>query len=451
MDYRQGGWITGGWEVSLGMPMTGSVRVTLHAATDVGRVRQNNEDNFLILDLAQDLCWTAAEGAIPPKGWVPLDAGDEGVVLAVSDGMGGALAGEVASYLAVTAVGRLIRYFRQSPSYRSFPFSERLRLALEQANALIFERSQQRREFTGMGATFTAAAFHQGILHLAQVGDSRAYLLRSQRIKQVTKDQSLVEQLVDAGYLTPDQAERHAYRNVILQALGAHPHTVIVVEKIPLCRDDVVLLCTDGLSSKVAASEMAEVVQRASDEAHACAELIRLANERGGEDNITVVVARFSGEGLPPARGEEEPMPVRIERDARLPEVIEPEILDDLSLALLPGVLSDQDEQSGTPSEPENPVPAATDPPVSERVEQEDPPPADTAQGKALSLVLLMILLLLLGGAVASTLWYLKVRGHSRPEPAEPSVLTFEGVPERFGLSARVSVSGWWAAAVPSS
>jgi protein phosphatase len=343
--------------------------------------------------------------------------------------MGGALAGEVASQLAVTAVTRLIQHFQQSPLYRQFAFSERLRLALEQANALIFERSQQRIELTGMGATFTAAAFHQGTLHLAQVGDSRAYLLRSHRIKQVTKDQSLVEQLVDAGYLTPDQAQRHAYRNVILQALGAQPNTVIVVEKIPLCRDDVVLLCTDGLSNKVTASEMAEIIRGAKDEATACAELIRLANERGGEDNITVVVARFVGEGLPPASEDEELTTVRIERDDRLPEAIEPEVWNDPSLSLPLHLLTEQDERTREQSEGDDQSPAADDPmPSIERIEREEPSPADRNQARGLSLALLIILFLLLMGAVVSTLWYLKVRGGLRTEPSDEPMLAFDGL-----------------------
>lgn len=412
--------------------MTGSVRVTLHAATDIGLVRQNNEDNFLVLDLTRGLSWTAAEGATPPAGLMPLDVGEEGVILAVSDGMGGALAGEVASQLAVTAVTRLIQHFQRSPSYRQFAFSERLRLALEQANALIFERSQQRIEFTGMGATFTAAAFYQGTLHLAQVGDSRAYLLRSHRIKQVTKDQSLVEQLVDAGYLTPDQAERHAYRNVILQALGAQPNTVIVVEKIPLCRDDVVLLCTDGLSNKVTAQEMAEIIRGAKDEAAACAELIRLANERGGEDNITVIVARFVGEGLPPAPEDEELTTVRIGRDDRLPDAIEPEVWNDPSLSLPLHLLTEQDERTREQSEGDDQSPAADDlMPGIETLEREEPSPADRNQARGLSLALLIILFLLLVGAVISTLWYLKVRGGPRTEPSDEPMLAFDGLAAR--------------------
>lgn len=407
--------------------MTGPVRVMLHVATDVGRVRQNNEDNFLVLDLTSGLYWTAAEGATPPPGLMPLDVGEEGVILAVSDGMGGALAGEVASHLAVTAVSRLIQHFQHSPSYRQFAFSERLRLALEQANALIFERSQQRLELTGMGATFTAAAFHQGVLHLAQVGDSRAYLLRSHHIKQVTKDQSLVEQLVDAGYLTPDQAERHAYRNVILQALGAHPNTVIVMERIPLCRDDIVLLCTDGLSNKVAASEMKAIVRGAQDEATACAELIRLANERGGEDNITVVVARFVGEGLPPAPEGEEPTTVRIERDHRLPEAIEPEVWNDPSLSLPLHPIPEPDDRARKQDEDNTQRPPANDAlPESQRIEPEEPSPAERGRTKVLSLTLLVILFLLLVGAIVSTLWYLKVRAMPRTEPTDQPVLAFD-------------------------
>jgi protein phosphatase len=417
------------------MGADGKIVVALHAATDVGLVRQNNEDNFLVLDINRDLRWTATDEGTPPDGLSSFEVGDEGVLLAVSDGMGGALAGEVASQLAVNAVGRLIQQFQRLPQYLKFPFSERLRLAVEQANSIIYERSREHIELTGMGATFTSAAFYQGTLYLAQVGDSRAYLLRAGRIRQLTKDQSLVHQLVEAGYLTEEQAEKHAYRNVILQALGAHPNTVIVVDEVELCRDDLVLVCSDGLSNKVSAQEMAEIVGNASDLEAACDELIRLANERGGEDNITLVLARFKGNDLPGADGSEEPTTKRIERHEQLPESIEPALLADPSLRVSQIVrLYDEEETQDAKED------CGDDPPddghlsngpdlafvTSEEVVILQAP---DSIGRKVSSALLLILFLLVIGAIVSAIWYFKVRGNPRGSPSEQPTLALGSIP----------------------
>lgn len=157
--------------------------------------------------------------------------------------------------------------------------------------------------------------------------------------------------------------------------------------------------------------------------------MIRLANERGGEDNITVVVARFVGEGLPPAPEDEELTTVRIERDDRLPDAIEPDVWNDPSLSLPLHFFTEQDERTREQSEGDDPSPAADDPvPGIERMEREEPSPADRNQTRGLSLALLIILFLLLVGAVVSTLWYLKVRGGLRAEPSDEPTLAFDGL-----------------------
>lgn len=393
------------------------VVVELHARTDVGLVRPNNEDNFLILDVGKGAYWTAADGARVPEGVGRLEIGASGLVLAVSDGMGGALAGEVASHLAVTTVARLMHRFDTRPPYAQFPFSERLRLALEQANRLICEKSQEHPELAGMGATFTAAAYHRGWLYLGQVGDSRAYLIRAGRIRQLTKDQSLVHRLVEAGFLTEEQAERHIYRNVILQALGAHPHTVIVMDRVELRRGDRVLLCSDGLSSKIAASEMREIVLGASDVAEAAEALVRVAKERGGEDNITVLLAAFDGDALPERREGEDFVLLHVERDDQLPDVVDPELWDELvrfapavstSIAEALRALGAAASASEAPAREsrDDPHEAAEDPPDEER----------GVSARTVARALLVLLLLLLLGAVFSTLWYLSVRERRQGE-----------------------------------
>src|SRR5918999_19838 len=190
------------------------MRVELHAQTDVGRVRQGNEDNFLVLDLTTERSWTGSEGASPPDGLSRFECGPRGAVLAVSDGMGGALAGDVAS-----------------------------RMAVETGREMLVEDAR----CAGMGATLTAAAVTGGHVYLVQIGDSRAYVIRGGEIRLATKDQSLVQQLVDVGQITEEDAETHMFRNVILQALGAQSDLTPVISRVRLQRGDILLLCSDGL------------------------------------------------------------------------------------------------------------------------------------------------------------------------------------------------------------
>src|SRR5262245_6659670 len=150
-----------------------------------------------------------------------------------------------------------------------------------------------------MGSTLTGAAIKGDKLDLVQVGDSRAYVMRGEQIRLATKDQSLVQQLVDVGQISEEEAETHMFRNVILQALGAQTELLPATARIQLRRGDLLLLCSDGLSGKLRNEEIREIVANSeADLAAACQALIDEANNRGGEDNITVVLARFSGEDL---------------------------------------------------------------------------------------------------------------------------------------------------------
>ena len=277
------------------------MRVELHAQTDVGRVRQGNEDNFLVLDLTTERSWTGSEGERPPDGLSRFECGSRGAVLAVSDGMGGALAGDVASRMAVETVREMLvedDTTRQAEEAEP-PLIEAVRNATTYANFAIHRRSLEDARCSGMGATLTAAAVTNARLELVQVGDSRAYVIRGGEIRLATKDQSLVQQLVDVGQITEEDAETHMFRNVILQALGAQSDLAPVVSSVALRRGDLVLLCSDGLSGKLRAEEMRELIESAGgDLAAACDALVREANARGGEDNITVVLARFDGEDL---------------------------------------------------------------------------------------------------------------------------------------------------------
>jgi PPM family protein phosphatase len=273
-----------------------TINLALYAQTDVGMVRSGNEDNFLILDLSTGRSWTASEEE--PPDLLTYAQGYYGSLLAVSDGMGGALAGEVASRMAVETVRDRMLQLQAHEVYSRLPFHERLRLSIEEANILINGESQTNPAHKGLGATFTAVATLGNQVFFGQVGDSRAYLIRGNNIVRTTKDQSLVQQLIDAGQITEEEAETHSYRNVILQALGAHSNVNVEVGCLALCNMDTLVICSDGLSGKVHQDEIARIIHESRDFKSACQHLINLANERGGEDNITVVIAQFSGSGL---------------------------------------------------------------------------------------------------------------------------------------------------------
>lgn len=296
--------------------------VELHAKSDVGRVRRGNEDNFLVFDLSSQKTWTGSDGIQPPKDLSRLDLGEKGLVLVVSDGMGGALAGDVASRMAVDSVREMLMGTDSEEGCDpEVPLVDCLKNATVYANLAIHMRSQEDSRCAGMGATFTGAAIKDDMLDFVQVGDSRGYIIRKDQIRLATKDQSLVQQLVDVGQISEAEAETHMFRNVILQALGAQNDVNPVTGRIRLRRGDILLLCSDGLSGKLRSEDIQNIITSNADLAKACDELIAEANNRGGEDNITVVLARFEGEDL------EEPTSDRI--TIELPPLEEDKTLDD--------------------------------------------------------------------------------------------------------------------------
>lgn len=286
----------------------------VYAKTDIGRTRKNNEDNFLVLDLHTGRALTASEGSFPPE-MKRLEVGPEGIVLAVSDGMGGALAGDIASRMAVESVRD--RLATENRSER--PLLERLREAVLYANLAIHRRSLNDPCCSGMGATFTGAAIKRGELGLIQIGDSRAYLIRGAQIKLLTRDQSLVQRLIDMGQITEEEARIHMFRNVILQALGAQREINPVTGKLKLREADTLLLCSDGLSNKLEAEELFDTLNRTTDLQAAGEALIERANQRGGEDNITLILARFTGDELKVAESNE----ITVEEETHFDEIPE--------------------------------------------------------------------------------------------------------------------------------
>jgi serine/threonine protein phosphatase PrpC len=261
--------------------------------TDVGRTREHNEDTFLVADLSDGT--TTVEPGVHEH-----EIGDRGVLLMVADGMGGAAAGELASALAAQAIHEHLKAtWATDPDTSRERFAFRVREAVEEANRRIHAYAVEHPDVRGMGTTVTAAGVYGADLYLAQIGDSRAYLVRRGVATQLTKDQSLTQRLVDAGEMTEEQAERSERKNIILQALGPDPQIHVDLTFEELRNGDVLILCSDGLSGQVKREEFAEHAGRISDLATLCSALIDLANTRGGPDNITVVAARFEGSGLP--------------------------------------------------------------------------------------------------------------------------------------------------------
>jgi len=270
----------------------GPVAVTVRARSDPGRTRDHNEDCFLITDLSA-LGRDLAQGG-------PHRVGERGSVFLVADGMGGAAAGELASSMAGGFIVQyLTEHWNQDGAKSPERFAEHLRTAVEQANEQLHSYGKEHPDVRGMGTTATVAGILDGALYLAQVGDSRGYLVRDGVATQVTKDQSLMQRLVDAGELTEEEAAQSERRNIILQALGPDPRIRVELTWQELRRGDTLVICSDGLSGQLKREEIAALVQELSDLDQLCDRLVALANERGGPDNITVVAARFEGEGLP--------------------------------------------------------------------------------------------------------------------------------------------------------
>lgn len=276
-----------------GEPHSPPVYVSVFGKTDVGRTREHNEDAFLVADLST--------GTASPRPEVRDHAvGRRGSLFVVADGMGGAAAGEIASAMAVDLIySHLSTVWLGDPDGSAEQFAFRMKEAVERANDRVYAYGRDHPELRGMGTTVTAAGVFGSHLYLAQIGDSRGYLVRGGRAVQLTKDQSLTQRLVDAGELTEEEAEQSERRNIILQALGPDPRVRVELTREALRRSDTLVICSDGLSGLVKKDEIARLAETNASLPQLCAALVDLANERGGPDNITVVAARFDGEGLP--------------------------------------------------------------------------------------------------------------------------------------------------------
>lgn len=265
------------------------VFVDVRCVSDVGLVRERNEDAYVAIDLSRG-------GAIVGAGAVRV--GPRGIMLAVFDGMGGAAAGDVAARIAAETVAARMPAVAAADVTS---MSEALWHAVYAANDAILAAARRNLRSHGMGTTIVGAAIADGHATLVHVGDSRAYLLREGVLTQLTADQSLQNEL--AAQADDDFADEE-YSNIILQAVGVGSEMEPCLAAAELRRDDLLLLCSDGLTDSVSADELRRALQApATDLAARASSLIELANGRGGHDNATVVLAALTGEGLSRADG----------------------------------------------------------------------------------------------------------------------------------------------------
>jgi protein phosphatase len=245
------------------------LQIDIHGRTDRGLKRTNNEDRFLVTPVGQGL--------------------QTGQLLAVADGMGGHAGGEFASAAAVDTLSDLALRI-DSPN----EIVARLRPAIEELDTNLVACGQKQTDLFGMGTTLTVAMLIGNRLHLAHAGDSRAYLYRDGRLQRLTHDHALIEQLVEQGLLTPEEAARHPMRHVVTNAVGGNaPGVQVDQSQLDVRPGDVVLLCSDGLTEMLTEANIAAVLAEEVTPAGATESLILLANSQGGRDNITVVVARL--------------------------------------------------------------------------------------------------------------------------------------------------------------
>lgn len=265
-----------GW-AELGRTPRVLATLKMGAKTDLGRVRENNEDKFDFFE-PEDPAVLATKGAF----------------YAVADGMGGHSAGQIACEMALKTA---LQTFYGNPSS---DIEASLRLAVQEANALVYDTAQSITDRQGMGTTLTVAVIHEDQLTIAQVGDSRAYLLRDGSLTQITQDHSWVAEQVRLGVMTADEAQTSPFRNIITRSVGTAATVEADIATRPLQAGDTVLLCSDGLTGHLEVSDM-EAVLLENAPSVAAMRLVEEANRRGGRDNITVMI--LSVRGLVPYEG----------------------------------------------------------------------------------------------------------------------------------------------------
>jgi protein phosphatase len=244
--------------------------------TDVGRARTNNEDAFALAEA--------------------------GGLAVLADGMGGYNAGEVASQMLTGFLhDELGRWLQEAADAPAAAVQQAMTICVDNANRAIFESAQDNPRYAGMGTTLVLAVFRPEGVWLGHVGDSRAYRLRAGRLEQLTRDHSLLQEQLDAGLITPEQAQFALHKNLVTRAVGVEPQVQLEVHLHALQDGDLLLLCSDGLSDMLSDTELHTLCQshaeKGAELTTLCQSLVSSANDRGGRDNITAVLARVGGRG----------------------------------------------------------------------------------------------------------------------------------------------------------
>ncbi len=373
------------------MPAPPDIAIEVFGKTDVGLIREHNEDNFLIADVGNDQRFE--DGHAPAT----FKLTEKGALLAVCDGMGGAAAGEVAAQMAVDAIYETLAAAEPQPRDA---FARLLRSAVQRANERIFIQSRDNQSERGMGTTCTVAGLVDDTLVVAQIGDSRCYVLRDGELAQVTKDQSLAWQLIEAGAMTIDEAKAFEHANIILQALGVQERVEVVLSQVHLRKGDIALLCSDGLHGPVADEEILAVLIGEANLQKAAESLIQKALDRDGPDNITVALVRFDGEGLAPPAPDDvvrfvgydpgnDPVPEAVAIADR--EGLDRETIEER----LPSVVKEDDQED----DKEDDIPTKTDAePAGRAKATTGAPPASRGARSLLALFLLALVAAAAGG-----------------------------------------------------
>jgi protein phosphatase len=266
--------------------------------THPGKVRPKNEDHFLISELSKTM-WISQSSLPQPE----MQRGAErGHLFLVADGMGGHQAGEQASSLTLATIEAFVldslKWFFPLEGAEEKAVASEFQTALRHADQTLLAEAARRPELHGMGTTLTLAYGLGSELFVVHVGDSRCYLFRDDALHRLTRDHTLIAELLQRGVLSPEEAARHPYRHVITNCVGGHEQGVEVeAHKLQLHPGDAILLCSDGLTDMVSDEAIHKVMRSEEDPRRACERLAAQANEQGGKDNITVIVARFDGAG----------------------------------------------------------------------------------------------------------------------------------------------------------
>jgi protein phosphatase len=272
------------------------VHVAFGGGTHPGHVRRRNEDQYLIAKLAKSMRICASS---LPESETTRFSDEEGYLLIVADGMGGVAGGQEASTMAVQTVEAFvldaIKWFLHREGHEQKALVQELRSALERADSDVLARADADPKLFGMGTTLTMAYSVGTDLFVAHAGDSRAYLYRDGSLERITSDHTLVQVLVDAGTITPEDAREHPRRHVVTNVVGG-PNAGVEVEihRRTLTDGDVLLLCTDGLTEYVPDLEIAGILNQYASPEQAASRLIAVVLSRAAEDNVTVALARYT-------------------------------------------------------------------------------------------------------------------------------------------------------------